>query len=356
MSSSHGTLLDPQLVRQPELGIGVWLNTNRPLTNADLAGRVTLVDFWDYSCVNCLRTLPYLRLWHERYAASGLTIIGVHAPEFSFSRRPEFIAAAIRDLGIPYPVLLDNDFNTWTRFANRAWPAKHIADHQGYIRFRRQGEGYYRETELALREMLLLRDPALTFPEPIGALYPDEVTGAVCYRGTPELFAGYESGGLFGSSLGNPQGFLADGEMRYVLPESGEREEGHIYVQGNWRASSENIELAEENGRVLVPYRAAGANAVIGADPMAPGIVEVRQDGRALGQDIAGADVFLDDDLRALLPVERPRLYALVRNPEFGYHELELIFHTPGLALYTLTFETCIASADAAMDEVFRRR
>lgn len=359
--------LDPPLVRMPELGDGQWLNTTRPLTKAALRGRVVLIDFWDYACVNCLRTLPYLRRWHARYAALGLTIIGVHAPEFRFARQGSIVATAVRDLAIRYPVLQDDDFVTWSRFANRAWPTKHLIDAAGYIRLKRQGEGYYQEIELAIQTLLREQQPELALPEPLPPLRAEDAPGAACYRGTPELYAGYRGGGLFGSALGNPEGFVTDGVMLYSLPEAEERAEGHFYVEGFWRAGPESLALAGETaGRVLVPYRAAGVNAVLSpaADPVEllldlrqsaqEPLVEVLLDGRPLTPDLAGADVFFDETGRSYLHVARPRLYAVVRSSRFAAHELELIFRARGLALYTLTFETCVA-AEGADEELFTR-
>lgn len=364
-----GIHLDPRLVRMPPLGDGAWLNVARPLESSDLRGGVILIDFWDYSCVNCLRTLPYLRAWHVRYADLGLTIIGVHAPEFRFARHTDIVAQSLRDLDIRYPVLLDEDYITWDRFANRAWPTKHLVDHKGYIRLRRQGEGYYSEVENAIQELLRQRDPQVVLPQLLPPLREEDAPGAVCYRSTPELHAGYQGGGLFGSALGNPEGFVTDGIMMYAVPAAEQRAAGHFYLEGFWRAWPEAVALAgENNGRVLVPYEAAGANAVLAptADTVElllnlrptdqDALVEVRQDGRPLSLSMAGQDIYFDDRGRSLVRVDRPRLYALVRNPAFEAHELELVFLARGLALYTLTFETCLAQGSGPERDVFERR
>jgi thiol-disulfide isomerase/thioredoxin len=144
------SLLNQRVVRAPEFGRGLWLNVDHPLTLASLRGRVVLVDIWEYSCINCLRTLPYLREWHRRYADLGLTIIGVHAPEFPFGRERQQLEMAVRELDIPYPVLMDNDFQTWDAYANRFWPAKYLIDSKGYLRFQSYGEGGYAEFERAI--------------------------------------------------------------------------------------------------------------------------------------------------------------------------------------------------------------
>ena len=134
------SLLQPRTVRMPHLAAGEWINS-APLTREELRGRVVLIDFWDYTCINCLRTLPYLARWHERYADKGLTVIGIHAPEFKFARSRAQIEAAVAAHNIRYPVLLDNGYENWSRFANKAWPTKYLIDADGYIRYQRQGEG-----------------------------------------------------------------------------------------------------------------------------------------------------------------------------------------------------------------------
>src|SRR5438045_834310 len=125
-------LLDPKLVRMPDFASGDWLNTAQPLSKEALRGRVLLIDFWDYSCINCIRTLPYVTSWHERYADLGLTVIGVHSPEFTFARSRAQVEAAMDVHHIQYPVLLDNEYQTWERFAVRAWPSKVLVDAEGY--------------------------------------------------------------------------------------------------------------------------------------------------------------------------------------------------------------------------------
>ncbi len=335
----------------PEFGPGDWLNTGQPLSREALRGRVVLVDFWDYTCVNCIRTLPYLTSWHDRYADCGLTVIGVHAPEFRFARSRAHIEAALEEHGIRYPVLLDNDYRTWERFANRAWPGKHLIDHRGYIRYRRDGEGFYAETERAIQAALRLRDPSLTLPALLPPLREEDTPGAVCFRPTPELHAGYERG-----ALGNREGYAPGSPLAYRLPLPAEQTEPYFYVGGIWQAEAESLTFAgQDGGRITLPYRAAGVNAVLSpsSDPVelllnlrpspALPVVEVRLDGRPLTPANAGEDIEYDDGGISIVLVTRPRLYRLVQEPVFGPHTLELIFHAHGLALYAFTFTSCAA-------------
>jgi hypothetical protein len=295
-----------------------------------------------------VRSLPYLRAWHQRYSAFGLVIIGVHTPEFRFGVAPGAVDNAIARYELPYPVLLDNDEETWQRFANKAWPTRYLIDADGYIRLHRQGEGTCQEIEAAIQELLRTRNPALDLPPLLEALHDVDKPGAVCYPATAELYAGFQGGGLFGSALGNLEGYARTGTILYRLPE--ERAPGQYYLEGFWQAGPEMLVHGGHEGRIVVPYEGAGANAVLspsgdnvalllGLWGNAPLRVELREGGMALSPDMAGADVSFDETGRAWLQVGEPRLYALTRHAQHGRRELSLICHDPGLSLYTLTFE-----------------
>lgn len=338
------------MVRMPAFAPGDWLNVAQPLTKEQLRGRITLIDFWDYTCINCIRTLPYVTTWYERYRGHGLTVIGVHAPEFRFARSRTQIEMALAEFGIGYPVLLDNDYQTWNRFAVRAWPTKFLIDAEGYVRYQTQGEGSYRETEQAIQQALHEIDPDADLPRLLDPLRPEDATGAVCYRTTPELHAGYQRG-----SLGNRQGYAAGSPMVYDLPPAPERAEPWFYAGGIWQAGPESFAFAGRNGgQIVTPYSAAGINAVLSpsADPVEialdlrdPDIlplVEVWLDGQPVMPDVAGADVEYDDGGVSVVLVDRPRMYELVRTRQHESHELGLVFRAHGLALYAFTFERCV--------------
>ncbi|WP_420643047.1 redoxin domain-containing protein [Candidatus Leptofilum sp.] len=349
-------LLEPRIVRMPPLAVGEWLN-GRPLTNSQLRGQVVLVDFWDYTCINCLRTLPYLKQWYQRYAKHGLVIIGIHTPEFRFAQFRHHLEAAVAEYEIPYPILLDNQQKNWSQFAARAWPTKFLVDADGYLRFQRQGEGYYQQTEQAIQTLLRLRDPDLTLPDLLPPLRPEDNSGAVCYRPTPELHAGFQGGGLFGGALGNPEGYMPDSSIIYQLPPVKTWQEGCFYVDGIWRAWPEALAFAgEQGGEIVLPYSAVSVNAVLApsADPVetalkirpteAAPVVEVVQDGRYLTKVEAGSDVMWAENGRSFVRVDRPRMVNLVQNPDFEQHTLRLSFQARGLALYAFTFTGCVAS------------
>jgi len=351
----------------PSFGNGEWLNTNQAITRKQLRNFVVLIDFWDYTCVNCLRTLPYLTKWHRRYAQYGLKIIGVHSPEFKFAQYPSNLENALTQYQIEYPILLDNAYETWSHFANKAWPTKYLVDADGYVRLKRQGEGYYQEFERGIQALLRQRNPDMLLPELLPPLRAEDEPGAVCFRPTPELYAGYQGGGLFGGALGNPEGYLPQSPVLYELPEADLRQEGHFYVDGIWRAWPEALAFAgQEGGQIVLPYAAASVNGVFAptADPVetvlnwrpteAPPLITVQQDGRFLTPENAGKDVLIQEDGTSLIQIDHPRMFQLVNNPHHETHELTLIFLASGLALYAFSFTGCVAPPDSASDRTFR--
>ncbi len=325
-------------IRAPQLtgNAEAWLNREgAPGGEVRVGAGIVLVDFWDYTCINCIRTLPYLIEWHERYAPLGLTIVGIHTPEFAFAQQREQVAAAVERFGIPYPVLLDNDQTNWYGFANRAWPTKYLIDAARVIRFVTAGEGHYRETEAAIQTLLReLHGDGLALPPLMEPLRPTDAPGAVCYPTTPELFAGFAHG-----RLGNPEPW---GELapRDFAPAAA-RDEGKLYFEGPWLAAQEFSEARGAASVLHVPYRAAELNAVLASADGAPLRLFVRQDRQPLGMGEMGEDVVVDSELGSYLTVSTPRLYNLVINLDFGLHEIMLEPTAPGLRVYSFSFVSC---------------
>ncbi len=227
-------------------GLGPWFNTatGEPLSNDDLAGNVVLVDFWTYSCVNCLRTLPYLRAWQDAYADDGLVIVGAHAPEFAFESVPANVERAVDDLDVTWPVALDNDFTTWSAFHNRYWPAKYLIDRDGTLRYAHYGEGAYDRTEQHIRTLLgtaaaptgeTLAGDDVADEAPQGSL----LAGAFTEGQTPETYLGYQRGKRFAGRLADDPAtvLLADEQATYVGPEGLDR---HFWtLAGEWTLEDE---------------------------------------------------------------------------------------------------------------------
>jgi thiol-disulfide isomerase/thioredoxin len=348
------SLLSRPIIRMPHLQAGEWLNSP-PLVREQLHGRVVLIDFWEYSCLYCLQTLPYLNAWHERYAPHGLQIIGIHTPEFQFGAQLAQVEAAVQEQAIRYPVLLDNAQANWDQFATKAWPSKYLIDPQGYIRYMHQGASGYRHMELAIQQLLQAHNPALALPTPLPPFRPEDQQGAACYPSTAELHAGY-SGGLFGGALGNPDGYYPNRPTVYAVPEKKERQEGRFYLGGIWQASAEALSfVGQEEGQVWLPYTAVGVHALLSptADDVTlrlglwqkeavPPLVELLVDGRPPRRHELGKDAQMDEHGRVFVPITRPRLYHLLQHPTHGSHELTLICRHTGLALYAFTFSSCV--------------
>jgi thiol-disulfide isomerase/thioredoxin len=328
-------ILDEKL-RAPELRVSGWLNS-LPLTMAGLRGRVVLIDFWDGTCINCLHTLPYLKEWHARYAEAGLTIIGIHAPEFAFSQEAGVVKAALQRFGLMYPVALDNEFRTWNAFANRAWPTRYLVDAHGYIRAFHRGEGDYQAFERAIQDLLHEISPSHCFPSPMDPVRDIDRPGAACYRTTPELYLGYARG-----VLANPESPFPEQVVDYMLP-PGNLLPDSVALAGAWRNTKEAVESASDQpASIHVNYRAAGVNLVMAPGEAGPVTVQLLLDGRPLPEALRGEDTALLDGCPVIV-VDSPRMYALVRHPDFAEHSLTLAVSASGLRAYAFTFITCVA-------------
>jgi thiol-disulfide isomerase/thioredoxin len=327
--------LDREKIHAPEIEGAPWFNSP-PLSMKALRGKIVLVDFWDYTCVNCIRTLPYLKAWHERYQSKGLVVIGVHAPEFSFAKEEARVGKAIERFGLPYPVALDNDYRTWQAFANRYWPAKYLIDRSGVIRYRHLGEGNTVETELAIQSLLMEIDPSIALPDPMRPIRESDYPGAVCIPPTPELYLGAERG-----RIGNSEDLQEGKPVDYPLPD--DRKEDIFYAEGRWKAEKERLVFAgPRGGAIHLKYSAKEVNLVMAAEKEAT--VWINQDSRVMRKDEIGKDVTIDEKGRAFVRVTEPRMYHLIDNPGFERRELRLFTQSKGLSLYAFTFVSCKAS------------
>jgi thiol-disulfide isomerase/thioredoxin len=313
----------------PEPVGGEWLQGG-PVSLSALRGKgVALIDFWDYTCINCIRTLPYVVQWHRRYAQDGLVIIGVHAPEFNFARQGEFVAQAVKDFQIEYPVVLDNNYVIWRAYSNRFWPAKYLVDSAGRIRYYHYGEGGYRETEALIQSLLAEINPGLRLPQPMDPVRDTDRPGAVCHRVTPELYLGHQRG-----QFGNPQGVESGYPQDYRDP--GVRMEGMVYLNGRWTVGDESAEAAAPNASIAIRYTAKEVNLVMAPSSQGPVRVEMSlESDQKSGQDARAEDGHL------VVAVDRPRMYNLVANDEVRSGGLKLTATGAGLNAYAFTFTSC---------------
>jgi thiol-disulfide isomerase/thioredoxin len=321
----------------PDFQAKVWLNSP-PLDLARLHGKVILVDFWDYTCINCIRTFSFLRRWNELYGPDGLIIIGVHTPEFVFAKNPANVANAVRRFGFSFPVVLDNDETIWNAFRNVAWPADFLIDKDGRIAYVHIGEGDYGDTELAIRKLLKEARPGLDFSNPRYAIPADanaDMDASVCRRATPEIYLGFARA----ENDSNPGGEDQTQEVHYVAPPVVPVDS--FALEGDWKADDQFVRhlrsSAQPKDAVELHYQAKSVYLVAGSDDGAPKQLLVMQDGKSLPPDSRGVDVQNGAD-RSLITLRGKRMYYVVNNPEFGEHTLVLSTSSPGVSLYSFTF------------------
>jgi thiol-disulfide isomerase/thioredoxin len=310
-------------------GATSWLNSH-PLTPEGLRGRVVFVDFWTYTCVNWLRTLPYVRAWDEKYAAQGLTTIGVHTPEFDFEHDVDNITAQADALRVPFPIAVDSDYGIWQAFDNHYWPAVYIADAQGRIRYHHFGEGEYAMQEMVIQQ-LLLEAGADDVNQDLVSVDPVGLEVAADYRTlhSPETYLGYGQA----TGLASPDGLRSDESHDYAPP-SGLRL-NQWAPSGSWAISRRAATATAPNARLAIRFQARDVNLVMG--PAVRGTTipfRVSIDGQpATGAH--GTDVDADDNGT----VTEQRTYQLIRQPApISERVFEIEFLDPGVELFCFTF------------------
>ena len=325
--SSNTTNDESQYPIAPSLvGISGYINTAPDQLQNLIKNKVVLYDFWTYSCINCLRTLPYLEEWNAKYADKGLVIVGIHSPEFEFEKNIDNVKMAVQKYNIPYPVVLDSDHSTWNAFGNRYWPAEYITDYLGHIRHVHFGEGDYDQTEQTIQTLLNQRAQALGINVNANMSLVNLQPHVFSDQQTPELYFGYDfaTGRDF---IGNQEGFHPNLTVTYSLPSN--LQQDHFYLDGDWQNLSDSMKLSSDNGKIVLPYFAKDVHIVA----TAPGIdVQVLLDGKPVGVNDAGQDI-----QNGLVHVSENRLYNIISSSQSGSHTLTIIAK-PGFQIYTFTF------------------
>ena len=288
----------------PAFKVERWVNSD-PLTAAGLRGKVVLIDVWEYTCINWIRTLPYVQAWNRDYASLGLVVIGVHSPEFEFGKRAENIDRGIRDHRLTYPIAIDNEFAVWRALGNDAWPAKYLFDGEGKLVKRWVGEGRYDEIESEIRRLLAAGNPGLQLP----AVSPEATafarTGEPSYVGiTNETYVG-----------------------------SDRREPGMFTLEGDWRSQRQYVELRKGTGKIVIPFNGAEVNLVMQPGTSGNAAVTVLLDGEPVGE-ARGADVGADGVAR----FDRSGMIRLVAGASRRRHVLTLVTSDPGVRVFAFTF------------------
>lgn len=316
-----------------------WLNS-QPLTMAALRGQVVLIDFWEYTCINCIRTFNDNKKWYERYHKYGFTIIGVHDPEFDIAYPVGHVARAVKRFGLPYPIVVDDWFKIWTSYKSTTWPNRFLVDAKGIVRFNRQGEGGDADFERAIQYLLKQAHPGLKFPA--GYIIPPEKNrfSAACGIPTQEMYVGdwYNRG-----VLSNSEGYHKGKTIDYKMP--AHVADGRVGLSGSWETDKNGMIYRGKNktdnptsDRLDMRYHARELYSVINVSHGRPSRVYIQQDGKYLSDKNKGVDVQIDSQGRSYLEIREPRMYYLVSNPSFGEHSVSLFPTRPGLTVNSFVF------------------
>lgn len=309
----------------PFAGIQAWLNSEA-LTPESLKGKVVLIDFWTYSCINCIRTLPYVTSWYEKYKDKGFVVVGVHTPEFAFEKDEGNVRDAIKRHTINYPVALDNDYSTWNNYDNHYWPAHYLFDAQGKLREVHFGEGAYDETERAIQ--LLLAEAGKNADMPVTQV---QTTTDFAKIGSPETYIGYGRQEYFAS----PERVAKDADRHYSVPSP--LRPNMFALDGTWNIESEKGIAAESGAAIVYTFNAANANLVMGGGGKTIR-AEVTLDGKPVQPGMRGPDL-VEDSGKTYVDVTGQRLYSLIDSKgEYGTHLLRIEFQDKGAECYAFTF------------------
>src|SRR5919199_1099934 len=347
---------ESQFIKAPEFTqISGYINTpnNSSITLSSLKGKVVLVDFWTYSCINCIRTIPYLNDWNQKYAEKGLVIVGVHSPEFEFEKNYDNVKAAVQRLGITYPVVLDSDHGTWNAYGNQYWPRDYIIDAHGYIRDNHIGEGGYEQTEKTIQSLLAERAAQMglkqisfsTKSTPV--IKPQSMQYVDLNQSiTPEIYLGYDKAR---APIGNPEGFKPDQIVSYSIPSDVSLKPSIVYLQGDWKNNPDNIELQSDTARIALIYYAKSVNMVAGGKGEGTVINDNDNDERRVAGDngrvvlsassnISNKSLGQDLSQNGSFTIDGQRLYNLAMHDYYDAHFIIIDVKGKGFQLYTFTF------------------
>ncbi len=316
-----------------------WINSP-PLAMAQLRGKVVLIDFWEYTCINCIRTFAQNKAWYARYHKAGFEIIGVHDPEFDVAYSVDNVRAAVKRFGLPYPIVVDDWFGIWKSYDNNTWPHRFLIDAKGVIRYARAGEGADSAFEQAIRKLLVEAHPGLTFPANEEILAEENPFTEKCGLPTGEMYVGdwYGRG-----VIANAEGYHQGKTIQYTLP--GEIADGAAAISGPWQTDKNGMTYrgkgqspSEKADRFEMRYHARELYAVMNVAHGKPSRLYVQQEGKYLTATNKGADVQIDPEGGSFIEVHESRMYYLVANPSFGSHIVWLIPTAPGLTVNSFTF------------------
>ena len=307
--------------------ITAWINS-KPLLKKDLLGKVVLIDFWTYSCINCIRTLPYLKEWSEKYKENNFIIVGIHAPEFAFEKNLDNVKKAVQELGITYPVAIDNDYALWSAFQNHYWPAHFLIDREGKVRSYHFGEGNYEETEKLIQTLIAESGEKLKIKETKRIAQGVEAQGSTANTLSPETYLGFQRA----SNLQINPPALKNTEANYQIVSPLKLNEWSL--GGTWKIAADKIELKKPKGKIAFRFRARDLHLVLGGNKAIS--FKVTIDGHAPGNEHG-----TDTTAEGLGVIRENRLYQLIRETEAHRdeeHLFEITFFEDGVEAYAFTF------------------
>lgn len=335
----------PLLVGKPAASLAgamTWLNSPE-VSLASLTGSVWVLQFFDYSCVNCIRTYPYLAEWRRRYEPLGVRFVGVHSPQYGFAMDPANVQADVKRHHLTHPIAVDSYLKIAEAYGNKFWPRTLVVDPRGTIRADQIGEGGYAAVEQTIQDLVRVAKPQVLFPELVQALSAVDLPGAVCYPTTPETYLGTLRG-----KLGNDEPApITNALVRYQAPES--RAEGVVYAHGAWSMHDEFIRHADDSETLeeslWLKYRAVEVNVVMKPEGIYWHSVFVEIDGRPVPREVAGQDILYSPEGQSYVKVDAPRMYNLTARQPYGTYELRLSVRGKGLSVYSFSFGTCAIPA-----------
>jgi thiol-disulfide isomerase/thioredoxin len=319
--------------------ISGYINTPAPITLSSLKGKVVLVNFWTYTCINSIRPMPFIHDWNQKYADKGLVIVNVHSPEFEFEKNYANVKAAVQRFGITYPVILDSDHGTWNAYGNQYWPRYYLIDTQGYIRYDHIGEGSYDQIEKTIQSLLaeraaLMDEKKISFDtKPTTLIRPGSLQYVdLTQSTTPEIYVGYNT---TRAPLGNPEGFKPHQTVSYLIPSNTDFKPDIVYLQGNWKNNPDNMELQSDTGRIVLAYYAKSVNIISGGK--GGGVVSNDENATSTAKipnKSLGEDLSQDGSFR----IDGQRLYNLAIHNNYTAHNIVIDVKGKGFQFYTFTF------------------
>ena len=327
---------------------GVWLNS-RPLDKTFFEKKVTLVYFWDYTSLNCLRDLVFLKHWHEAYHANGFQILLIHAPEFPFAREKQNVEKALERYKIHEPVFLDNDFTLWTAYKIYAWPSKVLVDSKGVVRLVQAGEGQYVDTEQKIRKELFRMNPDAKLPEPVVSDEPAEYDSEVCGSMTAETYIGYKRAHWWGGEVANRNWTKPDETT--VFKDRGDRVQRGFFLHGLWKNGEDHFEHARQTKELkdylgLLYYGNQIFAVLQSSNPAPKRRVYITRDDAPVPLEKWGTDV-KEDDLGTYVEIDAPRLYQFIQNEDEEQHEIKLWAKDLGVSINSFSFSnSCLSQIE----------